>query len=243
MSTADQFTDLKTRFISAVILVLVAFFCVWYGSLFMLLMMSAFAYIGLKEWMDLPKSRNYSDSTKRKWFGFGLLYVGWACVSILLIRYSENSSAYPDIDLGFVASCWIISIAMASDVGAYFAGRFVGGPKVAPAISPNKTWAGVVGGVVVSILFTSIVLFLLDFPVNSSIIKLVIVFSLIGQVGDFFESYVKRRFKVKDTGSFLPGHGGLLDRMDGQIFIMIAAGVFAFFAGPMDQMAVSLLVW
>lgn len=243
MSKADQFTDLKTRFISAIILVFVAFFCIWYGSFLMLLMMTAFGYIGIKEWMDLTRSHNFSRSAKQKWFGYGVLYVGWACVAILLVRYSENSPAYPDIDLGFVAAWWIICIAMSTDVGAYFAGRFVGGPKVAPSISPNKTWAGVVGGVLMSILFTSIILYLCGFPTNSSIIKLVIVFSLIGQVGDFFESYVKRRFSVKDTGSFLPGHGGLLDRMDGQIFIMIVAGVFAFFAGPMDQMAASLLVW
>lgn len=243
MSTADQFTDLKIRTISAVILVLAAFFCVWYGSFLILLMMSAFAYIGIKEWMDLTQNSNYSKSAKQKWFGYGVLYVGWACVAILLVRYSENSPAYPDVDLGFTAACWVISIAMATDVGAYFAGRFIGGPKVAPSISPNKTWAGVIGGVIVAILFTSMVLFFCGFLVNSSIIKLTIVFSLIGQAGDFFESSVKRRFEVKDTGSFLPGHGGLLDRMDGQIFIMIASGVFAFFAGPMDQMAASLLVW
>ena len=243
MSTANQFTDLKTRFISAVILVLAAFFCVWYGSFLMLLMMAAFAYIGIKEWMDLPKQRHFSTSTKRKWFGFGLLYVGWACISILLVRFSDDSALYPDVDLGFTAACWIISIAMATDVGAYFAGRFIGGPKVAPSISPNKTWAGVIGGVINAVLFTSLVLYFCGFSANSSIIKLVIIFSLIGQIGDFFESYIKRRFAVKDTGSFLPGHGGLLDRMDGQIFIMIASGIFAFFAGPMDQMAASLLVW
>lgn len=243
MSTADQFTDLKTRFISALIFVLIAFFCVWYGSYFMLLMLAAFCYIGMKEWMDLPTNRDYSFETKRKWFGLGLIYVVWACVCIALIRFSDDSAAAPDVDLGFVATCWILSIPMATDVGAYFAGRFIGGPKVAPAISPNKTWAGVIGGVVVAILFSSIVLYFCGFPANSSLIKLVIIFSLISQIGDFFESFIKRRFGVKDTGSFLPGHGGLLDRMDGQIFVMITAGLFAFLTGPMDQMAASLLIW
>lgn len=235
MSKASQFTDLKTRVISAVILGVVAFLCIFFGSFLMLIMMSAFAYVGLKEWMDLPKSRNFSDSTKRKWFGFGVLYVGWAVVGLLLIRYSD--------DLGYAATIWLITITIGTDIGAYFAGRFIGGAKVAPSISPNKTWAGVGGGIVGSIILSSFFLITAGVPLSSSIVKLVLVFSIIGQCGDFFESYIKRRFEVKDTGSFLPGHGGLLDRVDGQIFIIISATIFAFFAGPMDQMAVSLLVW
>lgn len=235
MSTADQFTDLKTRLISAVILSIAAFLCIYFGSIFMLLMVAAFCYIGMKEWMDLPKSRKYPPQTKRKWFGYGLLYVGWACLALLLIRFSD--------DLGYAATIWLITITIGTDVGAYFAGRFIGGAKVAPSISPNKTWAGVGGGIVGGIILSSIFLSLANVPVNSSIIKLVIIFSLISQCGDFFESYVKRRFSVKDTGSFLPGHGGILDRMDGQIFLLIAAATFAFIIGPMDQMATSLLVW
>lgn len=235
MSTADQFTDLRTRLISAVILAVAAFLCIYFGSFLMLAMIAAFCYVGMKEWMDLPKSRNFSQLTNRKWFGFGLLYVGWACLAILLIRFSD--------DLGYAATIWLITITIGTDIGAYFAGRFIGGPKVAPEISPNKTWAGVGGGIIGAIILSSIFLSMASVPVNSSILKLVVIFSLISQCGDFFESYVKRRFAVKDTGSFLPGHGGILDRMDGQIFLLIAAGVYAFFAGPMDQMAASLLIW
>ncbi|MBL1420322.1 MAG: phosphatidate cytidylyltransferase [Alphaproteobacteria bacterium] len=235
MSTADQFLDLKTRLISAVILAIAAFLCIYFGSIFMLLMVSAFCYVGMKEWMDLPKRRNYSTTTKRKWFGFGLLYAGWACLSILLIRYSD--------EFGYAATIWLITITIGTDIGAYFAGRFIGGAKVAPSISPNKSWAGVGGGILGSIILSSFFLYFTAVPLNSSIIKLVVIFSLISQCGDFFESYIKRRFSVKDTGSFMPGHGGILDRMDGQIFLLIAAAIFAFFAGPMDQMAASLLIW
>lgn len=235
MSTSDQFTDLKTRFVSALIMAIIAFLCIYFGNIFMFVMILAFFYIGMKEWMDLPKDRNYSRSTKQKWFGYGLLYVGWACVALLLIRYSD--------DLGYAATIWLITVTIGTDIGAYFAGRFIGGAKVAPTISPNKTWAGVGGGILGAIILSSIFLSLASVPVNSSIIKLVIVFSLVSQCGDFFESYIKRRFSVKDTGSFLPGHGGILDRMDGQIFLLIFASIFAFFAGPIDQMATSLLVW
>lgn len=235
MSKADQFTDLRTRFISGVVLAVVAFLCIYFGSFFMLLMMAAFGYVGLKEWMDLPKQLNFSTETKYKWFGFGMLYVGWAVVAVLLIRYSDS--------LGYAATVWLVTITAGTDIGAYFAGRYIGGAKVAPKISPNKTWAGVGGGIIGAIILSSLFLMAAGVSLSSSIIKLVVVFSLICQCGDFFESYVKRRFAVKDTGAFLPGHGGLLDRMDGQIFLVIAAGIFAFFAGPMDQMAASLLVW
>lgn len=235
MSETSKFTDLKTRAISAVILAAVGVFCIYFGSFLMLLMMLVFLYIGMKEWMDLPSQRNFSHETKRKWFGYGLLYVGFAAVAILIIRFSD--------DLGFEATMWLVGIAVGTDIGAYFAGRFIGGAKVAPTISPNKTWSGVGGGIVGGIILSSFILWLCNVPVNGSIIKLVIIFSVISQIGDFFESGIKRHFAVKDTGSFLPGHGGILDRMDGQIFLFIAASIFAFIIGPMDQMAASLLVW
>ncbi len=235
MSKAEQFTDLKTRLISGVLMALIAFLCIYFGSIFMLALIAVFCYVGLKEWMDLPKSRNYSTDTSRKWLVYGLLYVAWACVSVLLIRYSDQ--------YGYAATIWLITIVIGTDTGAYFAGRFIGGPKVAPSISPAKTWSGVVGGVVGAVILSSFFLSFTIIDVNTSIVKLVIVFSLISQCGDFFESFIKRRFEVKDTGSFLPGHGGALDRMDGQIFVLTAAGIFAFFNGPISQMASSLLIW
>lgn len=235
MSNTNKFSDLKTRMISAAILALGAFFCIWYGSFLMLFMMLAFCYLGLKEWTDLPIRSNFSFEAKRKWLGFGFLYVVWAAVSLLLIRFSN--------DLGFEAAIWLITIVVGTDVGAYFAGRFIGGPKVAPSISPNKTWSGVVGGVFAAMLLSGVALSLMDVPSQTITVLLAIVFSVISQVGDFFESHLKRRFGVKDTGSLLPGHGGLLDRFDGQIFVLTSAGIFAFIFGPMNNMAATLLVW
>ncbi|NRA87629.1 MAG: phosphatidate cytidylyltransferase [Rhizobiales bacterium] len=207
----------------------------------MLIMMAGFAYIGLKEWSDLPSQRNFSFETKRKWFGYGVLYVITPCAAILLIRFSDNPVGVHHINYGFAATIWVLSIAIATDVGAYFAGRFIGGPKVAPSISPNKTWVGVVGGIVVAVLFSIFVLAMFNLSMSWVIFKLVIGFSIISQCGDFFESHIKRKFSVKDTGAFLPGHGGLLDRMDGQIFVMVAAGIYAFLRGPIDEMAFSLI--
>lgn len=152
---------------------------------------------------------------------FGVLYLGIAALSLVWLR-QEGEMLSPEPDWGPLATL-IVQI-WATDTFAYFVGRKVGGPKVAPRISPNKTWSGLMGGAVASSLMMGGMAYGLDFiHAKPWFFVIGFVLALVAQAGDFFESYVKRRAGFKDSGSILPGHGGLLDRIDG---LIAAAPVF-----------------
>jgi phosphatidate cytidylyltransferase len=125
----------------------------------------------------------------------------------------------------------LIGIVVATDVGAYFAGRTLGGPKIAPSISPSKTWSGLIGGMLAASLF-AVALAMRVSPVFSmEELVLAILFgaflAVVAQAGDFFESWMKRKAGVKDSGAMIPGHGGVLDRIDGLIpVVIVGTGVF-----------------
>ncbi len=152
---------------------------------------------------------------EREWKGafLGPIYIGVPVICMLLIREMEPSGILNTLALFFVV--W------ATDIGAYFSGRSIGGPKIAPSISPNKTWAGLIGGMICS----GITLFLMNHwllgwqmaPVI--IVCLGMALAVLAQVGDFFESGWKRHFDVKDASNLIPGHGGVLDRLDGVLFV------------------------
>lgn len=151
--------------------------------------------------------------------GAGLLYVGIPTFALIWLR------ARPDD--GLLLAFWALSLVWATDIGAYFAGRAIGGPKIAPSISPNKTWAGLVGGMVSAVLLS----FALNkfFGLPEMLVILSPLLTVFAQAGDFFESWMKRRAGVKDSGTLLPGHGGVLDRLDGLVTSApIAALVVAF---------------
>lgn len=140
------------------------------------------------------------------WWFSGIGYVGLPLVSLLLIR---NESA--------VVVLWVFLVVWATDVGGYFAGKGIGGPKLAPRVSPKKTWAGLAGGVALS----SAVSFGLawGFQFEQSHWVLAGLLAIVAQMGDLAESALKRGFGVKDSGGLIPGHGGLLDRVDGLVFV------------------------
>ncbi len=141
---------------------------------------------------------------------FGVFYIGPAFASALLIR------SMPDGPLLFLLGC---VATWGADIGAYYTGRFFGKTKLVPSISPNKTVEGFIGGAVLSILF-SLLFFVLFFRSADPVIVLAagLIGGLIGPVGDISESKLKRYFGVKDSGTILPGHGGLLDRADAMLF-------------------------
>jgi phosphatidate cytidylyltransferase len=118
-------------------------------------------------------------------------------------------------DEGIVYTLWALALVWACDIGAYFAGRAIGGPKLWPAISPNKTWAGLIGGVVLASLFALFMHILYGLPWRMTLATPVL--AVLAQGGDLFESWLKRRAGVKDSGNILPGHGGVLDRLDGLV--------------------------
>ncbi|WP_448657632.1 phosphatidate cytidylyltransferase [Sphingomonas sp. CJ99] len=142
---------------------------------------------------------------RRLWLSAGVLYVALPVMALLVLRDR------PD---GILLTLWAMALVWACDIGAYFAGRFIGGPKLAPAISPNKTWAGLAGGVVAAALF-GWALTGQGLPVPLAIATPLL--AVIAQIGDLFESWLKRRAGVKDASTLLPGHGGLMDRLDGLV--------------------------
>ena len=124
---------------------------------------------------------------------------------------------------GLLLALWAMALVWACDIGAYFAGRSIGGPKLAPTVSPNKTWAGLVGGVIAAGVLGWALLRWAGLPAQLALASPVL--AILAQLGDLYESALKRRAGVKDSGSLLPGHGGLLDRIDGllPVAILVAA--------------------
>ncbi|EJF88631.1 phosphatidate cytidylyltransferase [Bartonella tamiae] len=149
------------------------------------------------------------------WISGGFLYACLPAVSLAYIRGDEP--------FGFGAIIFLFAVVWGTDIAAYFNGRALGGPKLAPRFSPNKTWSGAVGGALVGVAGGTLVAYLaLDTsPANFFIPLLAFILSIMSQCGDIAESWVKRYFSVKDSGTFLPGHGGFMDRVDGLVFAAV----------------------
>lgn len=158
------------------------------------------------------------------WLGLGVVYVGLPSVAILWIRSQDN---------GLVTLAWILALVIAVDTGAYFAGRTIGGPKLAPRISPKKTWAGLAGGVVSASLVGWVTALLLELPQWLTLIAISGLLAFVEQAGDLAESAFKRRFAVKDSSRLIPGHGGVLDRVDGLLAVSLAVGLTEYCLGGM----------
>ena len=141
--------------------------------------------------------------------GWGFVYIGAPTFALVFLNW-----------VWFQLTFWILLVTWATDIFAYFAGRAVGGPKLAPRVSPNKTWSGLVGGAVGA----GVVGWIAGYYLQLDAVFLYIgaPMGLIAQLGDLYESSVKRRLGIKDSGRILPGHGGLLDRLDGLLPVVIA---------------------
>lgn len=154
--------------------------------------------------------------TDVRWLTLGAVYLPSACLALIWLRYA------PELGRGIIF--WLVAVVWATDVGAYFAGRTVGGPKLAPRISPKKTWSGLFGGVLAAAVVGMAAALL---GATGGILGPVLAsaaLALLSQVGDLIESRLKRRAGVKDSGTLIPGHGGLLDRVDGLLAAAVAAG-------------------
>ena len=144
----------------------------------------------------------------------GVGYIGTAAIAILFLREQP---------LGFMLALWTLAIVWATDIGAYFAGRAIGGAKLAPTISPNKTWAGLAGGMIAAAVVGALIGKIGHLPVITFWLGAPL--AVLAQLGDLLESGMKRHAGLKDSGHILPGHGGLLDRIDGMlpVAILVAA--------------------
>lgn len=168
------------------------------------------------------------------WIGLGVVYALAAFAASIVVRL--------DPVWGFSALMFILLVVWMTDIGGYFAGRGIGGPKLWPRVSPKKTWAGAIGGFVLSLAVAA------GFAMNGlgrllPLLMVATVLTVLSQLGDLFESAVKRKFGVKDSGQIIPGHGGLLDRLDGYVFAVVAAAVIGLLRGGADGVGRGLMVW
>ena len=172
-------------------------------------------------------------SGQKFWLGAGFAYAFLLGAALLLIRN--------DPEFGMAAIALIVAVVWATDIFAYVVGRTFGGPKLWPAVSPGKTWSGAIGGLCAGVLASVAFIGLLD---NVSLIRLIVMgllLSIASQCGDLFESWIKRRFKVKDSSHLIPGHGGVMDRVDGLVFAVIFAVFLSWvFDGSLDRPAQAL---
>jgi len=152
------------------------------------------------------------------WIAAGVLYIGLPSLAITWLRADPAS--------GRETVLWIVATVAATDIGAYFSGRAIGGPRLAPRLSPGKTWAGAVGGAAAAVAASAAAALLAGAPGVGALAAAGLAVALVAQAGDLLESAIKRRFGVKDIGGIMPGHGGLFDRVDGLVaaLVVVAAG-------------------
>lgn len=171
---------------------------------------------------------------RRGWAALGGCYAFAALIASVAVRLDQV--------WGFTALMFVLLIVWVTDIGGYFAGRGIGGPKLWPRVSPKKTWAGAIGGFVAS-LFVAAGFAAFGLGKTGPLVLLGAVLSVASQLGDLFESAVKRRFGVKDSSHIIPGHGGLLDRLDGFVAAVVLAAIFGFLRGGADGVGRGLVVW
>jgi phosphatidate cytidylyltransferase len=171
---------------------------------------------------------------RRGWAALGGCYAFAALIASVAVRLDQV--------WGFTALMFVLLIVWVTDIGGYFAGRGIGGPKLWPRVSPKKTWAGAIGGFVAS-LFVAAGFAAFGLGRTGPLVLLGAVLSVASQLGDLFESAVKRRFGVKDSSHIIPGHGGLLDRLDGFVAAVVLAAIFGFLRGGADGVGRGLVVW
>ncbi len=195
--------ELKIRIIAGAVMAIMVLSALALGGMFFIALVMLCALQMIREWDSITLNENIM------WRLIGLVYVAIPCACLLWIRSQADG--------GFLVLTLLLAV-WATDIGAYFAGRIIGGAKLAPAISPNKTWAGLGGGMIAAALITMIATSFSPYPKSiGSAVAVGLAIAVLGQVGDLFESWLKRRAGVKDSGSLIPGHGGLLDRIDGLI--------------------------
>ena len=150
----------------------------------------------------------------------GVFYAGLPALAIIYLREVPN---------GILIVFWTLALVWATDVGAYFSGRAIGGPKLAPSMSPNKTWAGLIGGVILTVAISFYLHAYWGLPFHFVILSAPL--AVLAQMGDLFESWLKRKAGAKDSGTIFPGHGGVMDRLDGLIPVAPIVAVIMLYEG------------
>ena len=202
--------ELATRTAVGIILIAIALVEAVLGGWPFAVLVAAIATIMYLEWTRMVGSWGLT------WKLYGFAYCLLPAISLLWIR---ERAEFEGIGSGFDLLIWVFLVVWSTDIGAYFAGRAIGGPKLAPSISPNKTVAGLIGGVLAATILAGIWVYAVKLP--AILLSLAAPLAVAAQLGDLFESGLKRRAGVKDSGTWLPGHGGLLDRLDGLVPVAV----------------------
>ena len=251
-------SNLRLRMIASVAMIAVALVALYQGGFLFWLLAVVISLLMLSEWADLagatPREKRIAQFAlsvplalmapaslileSRYFFTFGLLigaafftaivthrprlaggvvYCGLPVLALVILRREEA---------GLVLALWALSLVWATDIGGYFAGRSIGGPKLAPRISPSKTWAGLLGGVLLATGLAAMLHIQAGLPFRLAAATPLL--AVLAQLGDLYESTVKRRAGVKDSGHLLPGHGGVLDRLDGLVPVAPIAALLTF---------------
>lgn len=203
-SKSTDWSSLKQRTVTGLAMVAVTVLVFWLGGWIFFIALTLAAWQINREWWAMRPQSGV------RWRAAGLLYSLLPCVSLIWLRH-----------LGLAEAIYPIALVIATDTGAYFAGKIIGGPRLAPRISPKKTWAGLLGGMAASIAVALLLQSHVSWPQGTLPILFVgASLAVLGQAGDLFESWLKRIHNLKDSGSLLPGHGGLMDRMDGYVLVL-----------------------
>jgi phosphatidate cytidylyltransferase len=265
-----SFADLTPRLLSALVLAPVVVLAAWLGGWVAAVMVAIVTAIVLQEWagiasagQDRPLVRELvllvsaaslaagagmtllalviaaagilaALAARDGWLAVGVLYAAAFGIALLALRLSPQ---------GLAALAFVIAVVWATDTGAFAVGRTVGGPKLWPLVSPKKTWSGFLGGLAVGVGAGIVVSALVVGPKLPGSAAVALILSLASQAGDLAESALKRRFGAKDSGHLIPGHGGLMDRVDGLVFAVVAAALIGWLHGGTGRIGEGLLLW
>ncbi len=262
--------DLLPRVASSVVLIAIAVVAAWSGGLVAAIVVSAIAAAVHAEWLGITEGASgralvftvvvvmslvafglgYTSvafgiavvgivaaalTGPRPWRPLGVFYALVLGLGLLVLRDSN--------DYGLAAIVIVVGVVAATDIGAFVAGRAIGGPRLWPAVSPKKTWAGAAGGLAAGIGAGAAAAAAFGLALRPGFVLVVILLSVTGQCGDLFESYVKRRFGAKDSGRLIPGHGGMMDRVDGLVFASAVAVLIGIGHGGLGNPAQGLVMW
>lgn len=255
--TTGRWNDLQIRIMSAIVLLAIAAGALWLGptgfGVFVVILVAAMHWelarmiIPYASWHGLASAFVASIGAlgmtiyPDPFWQIAILAIQAAVQAVLFRRMIVRAALYScaivvsglvlyrlDLNFGVLAIFWLTGLVVVTDIAGYFAGRIFGGPKFWPRFSPKKTWSGAVAGWAAAVAF-SIAMLPMIAPglALPSVVALAIILSFCSQMGDIFESAIKRKCNVKDSSNLIPGHGGVLDRMDGVVGAALAFGVVA----------------
>jgi phosphatidate cytidylyltransferase len=220
-------SNLALRIVSAIVLAPLALLAAYLGGWPFALFWGAAAIAVLWEWTKLVAGPG--------WIVAGIGYAGVMLTAPMVLR--------ADAEFGFLAMLLLFAIVWTTDILGYFAGRAIGGPKLWRAISPKKTWSGAVCGTLGAMIVAVVVASFFGAFNRAAIAMIALLLSVVAQLGDLLESWVKRKFGAKDASQLIPGHGGVMDRLDGFWAAALTGCLIGLARGGFDGAARGLLIW